>query len=105
MSPLLIVLSIVLVDLMGFTIVMPLLPRFADEYGFSKPQIGLLLAASRPTICGHTSRQSRYLPSARPGISTLCPECVWFAWRGSRYCHSSKRKGCTPGLDICQSRR
>ena len=45
MSPLLIVLSIVLVDLMGFTIVMPLLPRFADEYGFSKPQIGLLLAA------------------------------------------------------------
>jgi DHA1 family tetracycline resistance protein-like MFS transporter len=44
-SRLLIVVLVVLVDLMGFTIVMPLLPRFADEYGFSKLRIGLLLAA------------------------------------------------------------
>ena len=45
MSPLLVIVSIVLVDLMGFTIVMPLLPRFAKEYGFDGFQIGLLLAA------------------------------------------------------------
>ncbi len=45
MSPLLVVVLIVLVDLLGFSIVMPLLPRFADEYGFSETQIGILLAA------------------------------------------------------------
>lgn len=45
MSPLIVVVLIVLVDLMGFTIVMPLLPRFAEQYGFSPTQIGLLMAA------------------------------------------------------------
>src|SRR3954452_22681037 len=45
MSPLGIIVAIVLVDLIGFTIVMPLLPRFAGEYGFSGAQIGLLMAA------------------------------------------------------------
>jgi len=34
MSPLVVVVLIVLVDLMGFTIVMPLLPRFAKHYSF-----------------------------------------------------------------------
>ena len=38
MSPLLVVLLIVLIDLLGFTIVMPLLPPFAEQYGFSKVQ-------------------------------------------------------------------
>ncbi|HEV3166379.1 MAG TPA: MFS transporter [Isosphaeraceae bacterium] len=45
MSPLWVIVSIVLVDLLGFSIVMPLLPRFAKEYGFNELQIGLLLAA------------------------------------------------------------
>ncbi len=45
MSPLVVVVLIVLVDLMGFTIVMPLLPRFAEQYGFNPTQIGLLMAA------------------------------------------------------------
>src|SRR5215213_9184689 len=45
MSPLLVVVSIVLVDLLGFSLVMPLLPRFAKDYGFTQTQIGLLLAA------------------------------------------------------------
>lgn len=45
MSPLVIVVLIVLVDLLGFTLVMPLLPRFAAHYGFDDLQIGLLLAA------------------------------------------------------------
>lgn len=45
MSPLVVVVLIVLVDLMGFTIVMPLLPRFAEHYGFDPAQIGLLMAA------------------------------------------------------------
>lgn len=45
MSPLLVVVLIVLVDLLGFTIVMPLLPRFGSQYGFSDLQIGVLLAA------------------------------------------------------------
>lgn len=45
MRPLFVIVLIVLVDLMGFTIVMPLLPRFAAEYGFSRPAVGLLLAA------------------------------------------------------------
>jgi DHA1 family tetracycline resistance protein-like MFS transporter len=45
MSPLLIVVSIVLVDLLGFSLVMPLLPLFAKEYQFTSTQIGLLLAA------------------------------------------------------------
>ena len=45
MSPLGLVVSIVLVDLLGFSIVMPLLAPFAKEYGFTPLQIGLLLAA------------------------------------------------------------
>ncbi|MDB5353485.1 MAG: arabinose efflux permease family protein [Planctomycetota bacterium] len=45
MSPLLIVMLIVLVDLMGFTIVMPLLPHFAEKFHYSPTQIGLLFAA------------------------------------------------------------
>jgi DHA1 family tetracycline resistance protein-like MFS transporter len=45
MSPLLVIVSIVLVDLLGFSIVMPLLPPFAKEYGFSAAQVGMLLAA------------------------------------------------------------
>ena len=45
MSPLVVVVLIVLVDLLGFTIVMPLLGPFAKSYGFSPPQIGLLMAA------------------------------------------------------------
>ena len=36
---------IVLVDLMGFTLVMPLLQRFASDYGFKPWQIGAVLAA------------------------------------------------------------
>lgn len=45
MSPLVVVVLVVLIDLLGFTIVMPLLPPFAAHYGFSKTQIGILLAA------------------------------------------------------------
>jgi DHA1 family tetracycline resistance protein-like MFS transporter len=45
MSPLVVLFLIVLVDLLGFSLVMPLLPPFAAQYGFSKGQIGLLLAA------------------------------------------------------------
>ena len=45
MSPLGVIVSIVLVDLLGFTIVMPLLAPFAQQYGFSGGQIGLLYAA------------------------------------------------------------
>src|ERR671911_1020802 len=45
MSPLAIVVSIVLVDLLGFSIVMPLLAPFAKEYGLTGVQIGLLFSA------------------------------------------------------------
>ncbi len=45
MSPLGVVVSIVLVDLLGFTLVMPLLPLFARQYHLSGWQIGLLFAA------------------------------------------------------------
>ncbi len=45
MSPLAVVVAIVLVDLLGFSVVMPLLAPFAKEYHFSDRQIGLLLAA------------------------------------------------------------
>src|SRR4051795_538581 len=45
MSPMGLVVSIVLVDLLGFSIVMPLLAPYAREYGFSPVQIGALLAA------------------------------------------------------------
>lgn len=45
MSPLVIVVLIVLVDLLGFTIVMPLLGPFARSYGFGPARIGLLMAA------------------------------------------------------------
>jgi MFS transporter, DHA1 family, tetracycline resistance protein len=44
MSPLGLVVTIVLVDLLGFSLVMPLLAPFAREYGFSPLQIGLLIA-------------------------------------------------------------
>ncbi|WZO95901.1 MFS transporter [Isosphaeraceae bacterium EP7] len=45
MSPLITIVLVVLVDLMGFTIVMPLLAPFAKQYGFSPMQIGALMAA------------------------------------------------------------
>jgi MFS transporter, DHA1 family, tetracycline resistance protein len=45
MSPLVILVLIVLVDLLGFSIVMPLLAPFAKHYGFHAWQIGLLFAA------------------------------------------------------------
>lgn len=45
MSPLGVVVTIVLIDLLGFSIVMPLLAPFAKQYGFSGGQIGLLFAA------------------------------------------------------------
>jgi DHA1 family tetracycline resistance protein-like MFS transporter len=44
-SPLAVIVLIVLVDLLGFTLVMPLLAPFAREYRFSGLQIGLLFAA------------------------------------------------------------
>ena len=45
MSPLGVVVAIVLVDLLGFSVVMPLLGPFAKEYGFRDWQIGLLYGA------------------------------------------------------------
>jgi DHA1 family tetracycline resistance protein-like MFS transporter len=45
MSPLGVVVLIVLIDLLGFTIVMPLLAPFAEQYGFREWQIGLLFSA------------------------------------------------------------
>jgi DHA1 family tetracycline resistance protein-like MFS transporter len=45
MSPLGVVVLIVLIDLLGFTIVMPLLAPFAEQYGFREWQIGILFAA------------------------------------------------------------
>jgi DHA1 family tetracycline resistance protein-like MFS transporter len=45
MSPLAIVILIVLIDLLGFSVVMPLLAPFAEQYGFSEWQIGLLFSA------------------------------------------------------------
>jgi DHA1 family tetracycline resistance protein-like MFS transporter len=45
MSPLGIVVLIVLVDLLGFTLVMPLLAPFAEHYGFREWQIGILFSA------------------------------------------------------------
>ncbi|MBV8488173.1 MAG: MFS transporter [Planctomycetaceae bacterium] len=45
MSPLAIVVLIVLIDLLGFSVVMPLLAPFAEQYGFREWQIGLLFAA------------------------------------------------------------
>src|SRR5271168_5408080 len=45
MSPLGVVVLIVLVDLLGFSLVMPLLAPFAKQYGFSAGQIGLLFSA------------------------------------------------------------
>jgi DHA1 family tetracycline resistance protein-like MFS transporter len=45
MTPLGVVVVIVLIDLLGFSVVMPLLPRFAESYGFGPGQIGLLFSA------------------------------------------------------------
>jgi DHA1 family tetracycline resistance protein-like MFS transporter len=45
MRPLGVIVLIVLVDLLGFTIVMPLLAPFAAHYGFSEWRIGLLFSA------------------------------------------------------------
>lgn len=45
MRPIAVVLLIVLIDLLGFSLVMPLLPPFAEQYGFDATRIGLLLAA------------------------------------------------------------
>jgi MFS transporter, DHA1 family, tetracycline resistance protein len=45
MTPLGVIVLIVLVDLLGFTLVMPLLAPFADQYGFKDWQIGFLFSA------------------------------------------------------------
>jgi len=45
MKPLTVIVLIVLVDLLGFSVVMPLLGPFAKEYGFSGWQIGVLFSA------------------------------------------------------------
>ncbi len=45
MSPLGVVVLIVLVDLLGFSIVMPLLAPFARQYGFQR-------VADRPVVLG-----------------------------------------------------
>jgi DHA1 family tetracycline resistance protein-like MFS transporter len=45
MSPLGILVLIVLIDLLGFTLVMPLLAPFAEHYGFREWQIGILFSA------------------------------------------------------------
>ena len=45
MSPLVVVVLIVLIDLLGFTVVMPLLAPFAEQYGLREWQIGLLFSA------------------------------------------------------------
>ncbi|MFO0949851.1 MAG: MFS transporter [Isosphaeraceae bacterium] len=45
MSPLAVIVAIVLVDLLGFTVVMPLLAPFAKEFQLEGWQIGLLFAA------------------------------------------------------------
>jgi DHA1 family tetracycline resistance protein-like MFS transporter len=45
MSPLGLIVLIVLIDLLGFSIVMPLLAPFAEHYGFTGGQIGLVYAA------------------------------------------------------------
>ena len=44
MPPILIVILIVFIDLVGFSIVMPLLPRLGETHHFSDLQIGLILA-------------------------------------------------------------
>ena len=45
MPPLGIVILVVLIDLIGFSVVMPLLAPFAEQYGFREWQIGLLFSA------------------------------------------------------------
>src|SRR3984957_969276 len=45
MTPLGVIVLVVLVDLLGFTLVMPLLGPFADQYGFKDWQIGFLFSA------------------------------------------------------------
>ncbi|QEH35809.1 Tetracycline resistance protein, class B [Aquisphaera giovannonii] len=45
MSPLAVIVLIVLIDLLGFSVVMPLLAPFAEQYGFADWQIGLLFSA------------------------------------------------------------
>lgn len=45
MTPLAVIVLVVLVDLLGFTLVMPLLAPFADQYGFKDWQIGFLFSA------------------------------------------------------------
>jgi multidrug resistance protein len=44
-SALTVLLGVVVVDLIGFGIVMPILPYLADEYGASPTQLGLMLSA------------------------------------------------------------
>jgi MFS family permease len=45
MRPLALIVSIVFLDLLGFSLVIPLLPRYAESYGFSEAKIGLMMAA------------------------------------------------------------
>jgi DHA1 family tetracycline resistance protein-like MFS transporter len=44
-TPLAIIFVTVFIDLLGFGIVLPLLPRYADAFGASHLQLGLLMAS------------------------------------------------------------
>src|SRR4029450_4637755 len=44
-SPLLIIFVTVFIDLLGFGIVLPQLPRYADDFGASDSMLGLLMAS------------------------------------------------------------
>ena len=44
-TPLAIIFITVFIDLLGFGIVLPLLPRYADAFGASHLELGLLMAS------------------------------------------------------------
>ena len=48
-SPLVVLFLIVVIDLIGFGIVLPLLPRYAQEYHASPTMLGVLMASFSAT--------------------------------------------------------
>ena len=87
-ATLLIVFVVVFIDLLGFGIVLPLLPRYGAHFNASRMQLGLLMAS-------FSAMQFLFAPmwgSHCPIASDVVPCCWWACW-AQRFAYVDVRRG------------
>ncbi|MEZ6066564.1 MAG: MFS transporter [Planctomycetaceae bacterium] len=87
---LLLVFLVVFIDLLGFGIVLPLLPRYGDYYGASPVMVGLLMAA-------FSMMQFLFAPIWGRVSDRGVARCCWWGWlvRSSSMACSDWCRRCT----------